>query len=148
MAEILAETLEEIGISSDLIVEVMDKIEDMRNDVLGRALSNKDASDMVIVYVTCRDTEEAENIASSLLEKNLIACANIASPHRAMYKWKGVIEENCNEVAIIMKTRSKLFNNIRQAICDMHSYDCPCIVSWPISMGHAPFMDWAFSQTS
>jgi len=31
---------------------------------------------------------------------------------------------------------------------ELHSYDCPGIVSWPIVAGHPPYLDWITSETT
>lgn len=99
-----------------------------------------------LIYVTCESQTEAERIAGGLLEKQLIACANIMAPHTAVYMWEGKAEKS-GETAMILKTRTELFEAVREAVCALHSYDCPCIVSWPIENGHAPFLDWIGQET-
>ena len=43
---------------------------------------------MAFVYITCKDKKEARKISRFLLEKKLIACANIF-PIESMYRWEG-----------------------------------------------------------
>ena len=100
----------------------------------------------IIIYVTCKSEDEAWEIASALLEADLIACANIRDSHRALYKWEGKVEDG-HEVSMLLKTRSALFDKVRKKICEMHSYECPCIVAMPISEGHEPFLSWIEEQT-
>lgn len=97
--------------------------------------------DLVFVYMTCPSESEAQGIVSALLEKRLIACANISAPVRSLYRWQGKIEDS-REVAVIMKTRAALFVRVKEAACALHSYECPCIVSWPLGAGHEPFLEW------
>lgn len=100
----------------------------------------------IIIYITCPTAAEAEKIGGALLAEKLIACANIMSPHTALYRWKGQTERT-EEFAVIMKTRAELFDKVKETIAGMHSYECPCIVSWPIENGHAPFLDWIEAET-
>ncbi len=65
---------------------------------------------MTLVYITCKDEEEAVRISKHLLNKRLIACSNM-HPIRSMYWWKGKIEDE-NEVAIIAKTLGKNYDKI------------------------------------
>ncbi len=99
-----------------------------------------------LIYVTTSDKEEAERIASRLLEKNLIACANIFPAHQAVYRWDGEIKSE-SETAMILKTRLIHFKEIEKVIRDMHSYDCPCMISLGVQEGHIPFLEWIDSQT-
>lgn len=102
--------------------------------------------EFIIVYVTAPSQQESEKIAAALLDKKLIACANIFPPHTALYRWKGKTER-AQEHAVIMKTRAILFDRVREEIAALHSYECPCIVSWPIEKGHAPFLRWIGEET-
>jgi periplasmic divalent cation tolerance protein len=101
----------------------------------------------IIIYMTCATEGEARRIVSDLLDKRLIACANISGPVTSLYRWKDKMEEG-QEVTVIMKTRAVLFERVHEAACALHSYECPCIVSWPIEAGHAPFLAWIESETS
>ena len=81
---------------------------------------------MALLYITCKDKKEAENISSRLLRKRLIACANIF-PIRSMYWWKNKIV-NDNENAIIAKTSDKNFKKAAAEVKKLHSYEIPCIL--------------------
>ena len=98
-----------------------------------------------LVYVTTKNQEEARKIARLLIQKRLIACANILSPIVSCYKWKGkYIEEK--EVVLILKTQKDLFKTLKESLLEVHSYETPCIVFIPISKGHEPFLSWISSQ--
>lgn len=98
-----------------------------------------------MVYVTCRDFEEASTISMNLLEKHLVACANIF-PIRSLYSWKGKIEDD-SEVAIIMKTQKKHQKKIISEIKSLHSYEVPCIEFLPISTGNPEYLKWVLDET-
>lgn len=95
---------------------------------------------MISIYVTCKDEDEAEKIAKKLLEKRLIACANI-SPIKSLYWWKGKIN-NDEEVAMIMKTKKGKFEEIKNEIKKIHSYEVPCICSWDIKQVNEEYSKW------
>ncbi len=81
---------------------------------------------MILVYITCKDNEEAKKISRHLLEKKLIACTNI-HPIESMYWWKGKIQED-NEVVIIAKTKDSCYDKVKAEVKKVHSYDVPCIL--------------------
>lgn len=81
---------------------------------------------MALIYITCKDLKEANKISMLLLEKRLIACANLF-PIKSMYLWKGKIE-NQNEFAIIAKTLEKKYIKIKAEVSKLHSYKIPCIL--------------------
>lgn len=95
----------------------------------------------VLIYMTAGSQDEAERIVEVLLEKKLIACANVFAPHMAVYEWNGEVKKEL-EVAVIMKSAAEKFSEIEACVQGMHSYDTPCLVQVPITAGHQPFLDW------
>lgn len=80
---------------------------------------------MIFIYTTCKDEHEAKTIATQLLEKKLIACANFF-PSQSMYRWKGKIVGD-DEIVMILKTNEKNVPKIEKEIEKLHSYDVSCI---------------------
>lgn len=99
----------------------------------------------VIVYITAKDKRQATTLARALLEAQLIACANLFDIH-SLYRWEGKIEEN-GECAIIAKSLSRHVPEIIDTVKTLHSYACPCVVSFPITNGHPPFLEWMIQAT-
>jgi periplasmic divalent cation tolerance protein len=100
---------------------------------------------VITVYLTCKDMKEAKLISAHLLEKKLIACANIF-PITSMFRWEGKIKDEA-EVALLCKTRKELFNEIIEEAKQLHSYDIPCIVSWPWHGGDDEYRKWVEDET-
>jgi len=94
----------------------------------------------IFVYITCESLDEARKIARHLLEKRLIACANIF-PVRSLFWWEGRIEE-CNEFVIIVKTKAEKFKELRDEIKKIHSYSIPCICAFVVEEGNKDFLEW------
>lgn len=101
----------------------------------------------IAVYATFASEDQAREIAQSLIEKRLVACANIFAPHQSVYRWQGKVEQ-AQEVAAIFKTRAELFEAVENQIKSLHSYDVPCIVSWDLAQGHGPFLQWIAAETA
>ena len=101
---------------------------------------------LLIIYTTFPSSAEAETIAKALVESRLVACANIMAPHKAFYWWDGKVQ-NGTETAVIFKTRAELFEKAKEKILELHSYDTPCIVAWPIEKGHEAFLQWIEAET-
>ena len=66
-----------------------------------------------------------------MVEERLAACINILRPVRSIYRWQGAIE-TADEVAAIFKTTTAQADALIARIAALHSYDVPCIVTWPI----------------
>ena len=94
---------------------------------------------MTLIYITCKDEEEAVKISKHLLEKKLVACSNM-HPIRSMYWWEGKIQDD-NEVVIIAKTIGKNYNKIKGEVSKIHSYDTPCILKIDVEANEA-FQEW------
>jgi periplasmic divalent cation tolerance protein len=95
---------------------------------------------MIIVYIACKDKEEAKKISKHLLEKRLIACANIF-PIDSMFWWQGKIEE-AEEHVIIAKTIKSHFEMISDVVKDLHSYDVPLIETWDVDAVNRDYSDY------
>ncbi len=99
----------------------------------------------ISVYMTARDQDEAQKLARMLVEKKLVACANLF-PMRSVYRWHEKVQEEY-EFVIIAKTQAKLFDQVKEAVREMHSYDVPCIVALPHVDVDKPYADWIREET-
>ena len=93
------------------------------------------------VYVIFANVEEAERISRLVVEERLAACANILSPVRSIYRWQGKIEA-ADEAAAIFKTHHWRSDALMERIAELHSYDIPCIVAWPIEKIVGSYSEW------
>ena len=96
---------------------------------------------VISVYAVFADADEAGRIGRLVIEERLAACVNILGPILSIYRWKGVIED-ANEVAAIFKTSDARAGALMARIAALHSYDVPCVVSWPIDKILGPYADW------
>jgi periplasmic divalent cation tolerance protein len=94
-----------------------------------------------MIYSTFASHEQAEYISRALLEAKLVACANIFPAHQSLYHWDGAIQ-NESEVAVIYKSTNDQFESVRAMIVNHHTYDVPCVVTFDISKGHEPYLNW------
>ncbi len=103
-------------------------------------------SQVLFVYATASDAAEAERIGEAIVDERLAACANVIDGMRSIFRWQGSVQKG-REAILILKTREDLFDELKQRIVELHSYELPCIVAMPIAMGHEPFLDWVASET-
>ena len=96
---------------------------------------------LLFVYCTAPSCEEAEKIAETIVGEGLAACANILPGIMSFFRWKGQVER-AEEIGLIFKTTEPLFEKLATRIRVLHSYDCPCIVAFPITVGQADYLDW------
>ena len=100
----------------------------------------------VMVYMTAENLDQARTIARVVIENRLAACVNVLDGMRSMYHWEGRIEES-REVVVLAKTREELLPEFIRRVREVHTYECPCIVSWPLTGGHQAFLDWIGQET-
>ena len=100
-----------------------------------------------MVFVTTKDKHEARAIATGLLEKKLIACANIVKGVESLFFWEGKIDE-ADEVMLILKTKASLMEEIIKTVKSLHSYQVPEIIAVPIQEGNQPYLDWVNESTT
>ena len=96
---------------------------------------------IVSVYAVFADAEEAERIGRTVVDERLAACVNILAPVRSIYRWQGKVE-SANEVAAILKTSETSVDRLIARIAALHSYDVPCIVTWPIDKVISGYARW------
>lgn len=96
---------------------------------------------VVSVYAVFANAEEAERIGRAVVEERLAACINILGPIRSIYRWKGAIE-TADEVAAIFKTSNSTVDALITRIAALHSYDVPCIATWPIEKVLGSYAAW------
>ncbi|MBP9884744.1 MAG: divalent-cation tolerance protein CutA [Leptospiraceae bacterium] len=96
---------------------------------------------LIFVYITCKNKEEAILIGKSLVTSKLAGCVNILEQMTSIYEWKGQLEVS-EEVILIAKTNESLFNEIIFHVKKIHSYTTPCILSIPIQNGNEEYIKW------
>ena len=101
--------------------------------------------DYTLIMVTASSKEEAEKIATTLLERKLIACANILGPVSSRFWWQGKIDL-AEEYMIFMKTKRELFDQVADSVKQLHSYEVPEIIALPIVEGAKPYLEWISSN--
>ena len=97
------------------------------------------------VYVTASDRDEAVRIGRTLVEDRLAACANVIDGARSLYRWEGEVRDD-PEAVVILKSRAELMDALASRVREIHSYDVPCIVSWPILDGDAEYLSWLAAE--
>ena len=101
----------------------------------------------LVVLITTPSMEVAERIATHLVEQQLAACVNIATPVRSIYRWQGKVERE-EEILMYCKTRRDLFEPaLTTAVKSLHPYTVPEIIALPIELGSSAYLDWIQAET-
>jgi len=103
-------------------------------------------SDIWVVYSTFPSRAEALSVARELVQRHLIACANILENVTSVYRWEDELKEE-GEVVLMGKTIASRVDETVTCIRMLHSYDTPCITAWPVGKGSVPFLEWVAKET-
>ncbi len=99
-----------------------------------------DAQDYCIVFCSCPNDTLAEMLSRSLIESRLAACVQIM-PIRSFYEWKGEICKE-EELLLLIKTKTSLYNGIEDFISKNHPYEVPEILMVPAARGLEKYLNW------
>ncbi|MFK7924127.1 MAG: divalent-cation tolerance protein CutA [Bacteroidia bacterium] len=98
------------------------------------------------VYITCPDLACAQRIGRELVQQKLAACANILEGMHSIYWWEGELTED-REVVLLLKTQAGLAERLIEASKQIHPYEVPCIVAWPIAKANPEYLNWIAQET-
>ena len=93
-----------------------------------------------VILTTAGSQEEAESLASGLVERKLVACAQLL-PIGSIYTWEGKVEKD-SEVLLLLKARADLYEQIEAHILDNHSYDTPEVLRLDVTQGSEGYLSW------
>ncbi|UCD91059.1 MAG: divalent-cation tolerance protein CutA [Desulfobacterales bacterium] len=99
-----------------------------------------------LVITTCGSRDEAEKLASQMVETRLAACVQQSSI-TSYYTWEGKVNHD-PEFRLFIKTRKALYIQLEQFIKDNHSYDVPQIIEIPIQSGLSEYLGWIDEVTT
>lgn len=98
-----------------------------------------------LIYITAGSKNEAVMIGKALIKTRLAACVNIIENMVAMYMWDGKLQDD-KEAILIAKTTKERVTDLVEKVNALHSYDCPCIVTLPVSDGNPAFLKWVADE--
>jgi periplasmic divalent cation tolerance protein len=98
-------------------------------------------TDKRIVFTTAGSEEEAQKIAHHLVENRMAACVNIVPQIFSIYRWQGKVDD-VREWLLIIKTTAAAFENVHQAIAELHSYELPECICLAIEDGSPNYLQW------
>ena len=93
------------------------------------------------VFTTTEKREDAKKIARRLVENRLAGCIQIVGPIMSTYWWKGNVE-TAEEWLLLIKSRKDLYEEIEEAIKEIHPYETPEIIATSIVAGSKEYLEW------
>ena len=96
-------------------------------------------TDYLQIVTTTASEAEAAAIGRSLVERRLAACVQVVGPITSTYWWQGTIETG-QEWQCWIKSRRDLYEQVEQAIRQLHSYEVPEILAIPVVAGAVGYL--------
>ena len=99
----------------------------------------------VLVLTTVGATYDPSSLATHLVEKRLAACVNVIPNIHSVYRWKGAIERETEQLLLIKTVESQI-DDLRDAIFAMHPYEIPEFVVLRIDDLSAAYRSWLVGE--
>jgi periplasmic divalent cation tolerance protein len=93
---------------------------------------------LILFYCPCPSIDEAKKLAHALLEKKLIACANILPGMVSIYEWKGSLHDD-SECLALFKTTKERAQEVETLLTSLHPYEIPAILQFEASKVNEDF---------
>ena len=97
--------------------------------------------DPVLVLTTVGANDDAHDLANDLVEKRLAACVNIVPRIESIYRWRGNIARD-QEQLLIIKTVDERIAALKDALFARHPYEVPELVVIAIDDIGDAYRDW------
>jgi periplasmic divalent cation tolerance protein len=99
----------------------------------------------VLVLTTVGATFDPAPLATHLVEKRLAACVNVIPQIYSVYRWKGAIEKE-SEQLLLIKTIDSQVDALREALFAMHPYEVPEFVVVRIDNLSDAYRSWLVGE--
>jgi periplasmic divalent cation tolerance protein len=106
-----------------------------------------DDSTAVIVLTTLPLDSDVDELASTLIERRLVACVNVLPPMQSIYRWQGQVE-TAEERQVLMKTERGRLPELETALTEWHPYEVPEFLVIPVAGGSAAYLAWLTTETT
>lgn len=104
-----------------------------------------EARELRIVLCTFPDHEQARQIGTVLVEKQLAACVNLLPGVESIYRWEGKVE-TAGEVLAVFKTTAEAFAAFSAELAALHPYDVPEILAIQPVDAAAAYARWVAGE--
>ena len=100
---------------------------------------------LLLVTTTFENRDEALQLGHHLLQKRLVACAQVGKSVISQYWWQGKVVET-TEYRLEMKTVRGLWNKLSCEISARHPYDTPEIVATSVTEVTEGYQQWLLEE--
>jgi periplasmic divalent cation tolerance protein len=94
-----------------------------------------------LVLTTCDNPKEAGQLARTLVEERLAACATMLPRVESVYRWEGAVQ-SATETMLLLKTTAGQVEALRARLLALHSYQTPEFLVVEAVGGSAAYLAW------
>lgn len=102
--------------------------------------------DLIVVVTSVGTEDQALDIAHALIRSHRAACVNIIPNVHSIYRWKGRVCDD-GEFLLLIKTRAKEFEGVREAILKLNTYELPEVLAYRVDDASPAFASWIEKTT-
>lgn len=102
---------------------------------------------IIILYTTVAQIEDARKIAQVLLDLRLIACAQIDGPIESIYRWKESVETS-KEYRLSVKSTKDRATQVMETIQKHHPYEVAEIVGQSQEYCSTEYQNWIVEEVN
>jgi periplasmic divalent cation tolerance protein len=96
---------------------------------------------------TTDSRQEAEALATALVERRLAACAQVLGPLTSTYWWEGDVQR-AEEFLLLCKVPERRLESAIAALEELHSYEAPEVLAFEVAAGSRRYLDWVEEETA
>jgi periplasmic divalent cation tolerance protein len=101
---------------------------------------------VIAVLTNLPDSESAFNLARELVSRRVAACVNVLPAATSFYRWQGKSEQS-SEHPVLVKTTQDRYADLEAAIRELHPYEVPEIIAWPVTAGLPAYLAWVEQES-
>lgn len=103
---------------------------------------NPERPALVLVQTTVESVDQAERLATVLVNTRLAACVSIGAEVRSVYPWQGQVE-TAREIPLLIKSCPEKLEALKAALAELHPYDVPELLVLAVTDGSPAYLEWA-----
>jgi periplasmic divalent cation tolerance protein len=100
---------------------------------------------ILVILCTVATEKEGQAIAQALVQREEAACVNIVPMVRSVYRWKGTIQSETEQLLII-KTTQPMLEDVKKTVKEIHTYELPEILALTVADGDRSALNWIGSS--
>ena len=103
-------------------------------------------TEYLLVMTNVSDIKVGKSIAEKIIQERLAACVSVSPPGHSLYWWQNKITED-QEHTLFIKTKKDIYPELEEKIRQIHPYEIPEIIAFPILVGSQDYLDWIDKET-